>query len=58
MICWVNQGAIYGKMGQPEKQIALLEDALALAREHKLHRLAAQIEAILKRRSPMAAQGL
>ena len=56
-ICWVNQGAIYGKMGQPEKQIALLEDALALAREHKLHRLAAQIEAILKKKKPDGGAG-
>ena len=45
----VNQGAVYAKMGQPEKHIQLLEDALALAREHKLHRLAGQIEAILKK---------
>jgi len=56
-ICWVNQGAIYGKMGQPAKHIALLEDALALAHEHKLLRLAAQIEAILKKKKPDGSTG-
>ena len=53
-ISWVKQGLIYGKKGELEKLIALLEEALALAREHKLHHLADQIEAILKRINPPA----
>ena len=56
-ICWVSQGAIYGKKGEPEKHIALLEDALALAHEHKLLRLAVQIEAILKKKKPDGSTG-
>lgn len=56
-ICWVSQGAIYGKKGEPEKHIALLEDALALAHEHKLLRLAVQIEAILKKKKPDGGAG-
>ena len=53
-ISWVNQGIIYWKMGGREKCIKLLVQALALAREHKLISLAAQIEAILKRINPPA----
>ncbi len=47
-ICLVNQGLVLGKKGEGEKQIALVREALAIAREHELTRLAAQIEAILK----------